>query len=136
MVTITGTGTSSATIVPDYDPNLNDSYYAEPVALLVGTTDGFASFNDAYLQVDGRDDDSDVTYDVLWSQVQFITSQQGEYEIFSELLLSSVLLFIQRNFSKDFLRKYKPIRLRLSIPKFYRIKGEVLNLELVIVWKY
>lgn len=89
MVNITGIGTSSVTVVPNQDPNWNDTQYYETVAMLIGTPDVSASFDDSYSYNNVIDADSDGLYDYLMRKVKFNTNSSRTFKISASLRSSS-----------------------------------------------
>jgi len=89
LVNITGINSSTVTVVPNQDPDWNDSEFCETVSMLVGTADAFASFDETYDYSDAIDADSDGKYDFLMKKVKFNTDTVGTFKLSSSLRSNS-----------------------------------------------
>jgi len=85
MLDITQISNTQINIVPNQDPDWNDTTFYEPIILSVGSTDPFASFNDEYFNENPYNSDGDEDYDYYICKVKFDTNESGYYNIAAKL---------------------------------------------------
>ena len=118
-VSLSALGSRSITLIPGKDPDYNDTDFTLMVAMFVGTTNPFASFNEGYSYENAIDSDSDGDYNWLMKKVKFNTTTAGSYSVVERLKTITEILIDSAQTDGTYNSGVNPVEFSFGGEKIY-----------------